>query len=750
SGEGQCSGPEEFNTSNEEREIAFTEDRIDITEEFFTAAAELPMGEMVCTERFTLAEAMSAIELMDPKMDGGCIKLREHPTVEDVVAEGWLRGMADDEVLATVDATLACLSSWLEGAFIAQTMHTNLLMTDPDVLSAACECQPEKEEKDRVPGRTLTALSHGLAHLVLIIRHTIGTASVCEEEDFAMQFPVRVQSSLSFDETLELIKDTEKTLQAVAKANKTRAPMLAAVLDRLVWVRTTLLAMQHMVIPRNGMYSQETQEPVCFRPRLKQAMEQLTISVDCASRFYETVEMGKMAPAGQDGDYGWLTCFIPDLNRRFLPPAFPRKSEFLTRRHGLHQLEKMSRRLYDISSTVPHVVNDVASIMQYLRTFCELESCALTRSTLQLVLLPNDERILGETLMGDILKESIKNHTGLPLLYQGSPSNKSEAVQEMFDDFIQDTVRVYLIVMQAFGHNTARQRDKIGVAFEDFAQLLMEADRVDQEATQVTEDFAQANNGDIKGPSPGSHIAAFMNVHTVRLVHWHFELGFRLEVYAEYEYAMVWWYMREVVCKWIFSWLDTARKYLYSEYQSELSKVQKEKAVKTKTNKMNKVEEKFKKRLATLKHIYTQGEEVMYAGMHKLCVGLQASGRIRVPELMAGQSERLRYEHRLSPLKPFGHPFHVSYDNYKNSSQIESMLASGATKCFKDAAACFTTGREALSLQKEDPRALALARVCGQNAVVCKILASGLRPDARVEFDFSDKSSPFSPTLKLV
>lgn len=76
-------------------------------------------------------------------------------------------------------------------------------MTDPDVLSAACECQPEKEEKDRVAGRvsrrgtgracreelsfilispqTMTALSHGLAHMAILVRHAIGSASVCEE-----------------------------------------------------------------------------------------------------------------------------------------------------------------------------------------------------------------------------------------------------------------------------------------------------------------------------------------------------------------------------------------------------------------------------------------------------------------------------------------------------------------------------------------------------------------------------------------
>ncbi|KAF8384085.1 natc-1 [Pristionchus pacificus] len=768
--EGHSSGPDDVTSSTTDDDsvtekknppLAFTEKRIDITQDFLAAASELELGELVMGENFTLHEAMSAIELMDPKMDGGCFRLRVHPTVEDVVAQGWLRGMPDDEVLATVDATFACLVSWMEGAFIAQTLHTNLLMTDPDVLSAACECQPEKEEKDRVAGRTMTALSHGLAHMAILVRHAIGSASVCEEEDFAMQFPVRVSSSLTFDETLDLIKAAEKTLITVGKqldiapiiqSNNDRVPVLNAVVDRLAWLRAALEAMQHMIIPRHNMYSKDDDgEPINFRPRLRQAAERLSTAVECATRFHDTVEMGKMAPVGQDGDFGWLTCFIPDLNRRYLPPAFPRKSEFLTRRHGLKQLEKFTRRLYDVATNVPHIVHDLSLIIQYLRSFCELESCALSRSVLQLVLLPNDERVLGETHLMDILKDTIKMQTGAPLMYPGSPSNKSEVVQELFDEFASDAVRVYLCLIQAFGHNSGRQRDKIGIIFDDFANLQLEAERVDQEATIVTGLYAQAHGGDTKGPPIGTHLASFMNIQSLRLIHWYFELGFRLELFAECEYASVWWYMREIVSKWTFSWVDNATKFIYAEYQSDLMKYQKEnpKAVKTRTSKLIKMDEKFKKKLANLKNLYTQGEEVVYTGMHMFCVGLQASGKMRIPELLPGQSEKMRYDHRMASLQPFAHPYYVPFPNYKASSGIDVMVLQGATKCFNDAASCFKSAKDALSLHTGDARCLAQARIAGQNSIVCKILASGARPDAKVEFDFSDKGFPFAPTLKL-
>ncbi|KAF2364703.1 NatC N(alpha)-terminal acetyltransferase Mak10 subunit [Trinorchestia longiramus] len=43
----------------------------DITAEFFDASKELDLGELLHDELFGLFEAMSAIEMMDPKMDAG-------------------------------------------------------------------------------------------------------------------------------------------------------------------------------------------------------------------------------------------------------------------------------------------------------------------------------------------------------------------------------------------------------------------------------------------------------------------------------------------------------------------------------------------------------------------------------------------------------------------------------------------------------------------------------------------------------
>jgi hypothetical protein len=43
----------------------------DVTIQFADYCRQLPLGEVVRDRDFTLFEAMTALELMDPKMDGG-------------------------------------------------------------------------------------------------------------------------------------------------------------------------------------------------------------------------------------------------------------------------------------------------------------------------------------------------------------------------------------------------------------------------------------------------------------------------------------------------------------------------------------------------------------------------------------------------------------------------------------------------------------------------------------------------------
>lgn len=106
-----------------------------ITDEFFEAVKELDVGELQHVFLFGLFEAMSAIEMMDPKMDAG-MKRNEEPaplTFETAVETGaiHLDNVSFKDTIGLIDSMYACLVSWLEGHSLAQTLFTCLYLHKP-------------------------------------------------------------------------------------------------------------------------------------------------------------------------------------------------------------------------------------------------------------------------------------------------------------------------------------------------------------------------------------------------------------------------------------------------------------------------------------------------------------------------------------------------------------------------------------------------------------------------------------------
>ena len=104
-----------------------------VTDDFMEASKELELGELLHDNMFGLFEAMSAIEMMDPKMDAGMakgsIKRKKPLTFQEAVEKKLLPwdDISPEDFVTNFDHTLACLVTWLEGHSLAQTVFTNLV-----------------------------------------------------------------------------------------------------------------------------------------------------------------------------------------------------------------------------------------------------------------------------------------------------------------------------------------------------------------------------------------------------------------------------------------------------------------------------------------------------------------------------------------------------------------------------------------------------------------------------------------------
>lgn len=94
------------------------------------------MGELLHDQLFGLFEAMSAIEMMDPKMDAGMICNRGSKkalSFDQALEAGILQldNIPNSHLIGIIDTMLACIVSWLEGHSLAQTVFTNLYLHKP-------------------------------------------------------------------------------------------------------------------------------------------------------------------------------------------------------------------------------------------------------------------------------------------------------------------------------------------------------------------------------------------------------------------------------------------------------------------------------------------------------------------------------------------------------------------------------------------------------------------------------------------
>lgn len=93
---------------------------------------QLQHGQMLQSEHFSLFEAMSAVEIGDPKMDAG-LDTATAPTPDALVDQGLAPlELSGSQLIATLDRLAAMQASWHSGNTIAQTVFVCLYMLKPD------------------------------------------------------------------------------------------------------------------------------------------------------------------------------------------------------------------------------------------------------------------------------------------------------------------------------------------------------------------------------------------------------------------------------------------------------------------------------------------------------------------------------------------------------------------------------------------------------------------------------------------
>uniref|UniRef100_A0A8C4N7Z4 N-alpha-acetyltransferase 35, NatC auxiliary subunit n=1 Tax=Eptatretus burgeri TaxID=7764 RepID=A0A8C4N7Z4_EPTBU len=194
------------------KEHKSTTEWLDVTVDFVASCKHLKLGELVHDKGFGLFEAMSAIEMMDPKMDAGMIGnqvSRRVLSFEQAIKEGTIKinNLTTPELVGIIDNCFCCLVTWLEGHSLAQTVFTCLYMHNADLIEDAA----------------MKAFTLGILKICDIVRDKVNKASVFEEEDFhSMTYGFKMANNVTDLRVTGMLKDVEEDFQRRVKSTRNR------------------------------------------------------------------------------------------------------------------------------------------------------------------------------------------------------------------------------------------------------------------------------------------------------------------------------------------------------------------------------------------------------------------------------------------------------------------------------------------------------------------------------------------------
>nr|XP_018903163.1 PREDICTED: N-alpha-acetyltransferase 35, NatC auxiliary subunit [Bemisia tabaci] len=678
-------------------------DAEDITEEFFSAVKELSLGELFHDEFFGLFEAMSAIEMMDPKMDAGmlCNRSRVPALSADELK---MEGLTEAEQIGIIDATLACLVSWLEGHSLAQTVFTNLYMSKPH----------------SIHDRPLRAFCIVVYNIIELLKDFVEGALVVEEEDFQpMTYGYNLYPEVPHARTIGLLKEVEdeltKSLRTSAvSSNKERHDDVVALHARIRLLRIFYQALLSL------NWREADKEA-----NIGEFQKLLNSCIEIIPTLQETVTRGLQPVQVENSDEFVMMGFDPLVNQRLLPPTFPRYTKIKSRPEAFVYLQELFGRLKQVCKVV-----NIASFHRVLDLFVSISrsnACIVSRSIMQILYLrqgsKNRDRDLTEKL-----REAARSFISPPALLPRSTILNNPQSKEYVDHFIGNCALTFKGLIHLYGHNRARQRDRLAGIMDEFANLQDEAERVDAFLNSIT----------MKGDPPRTHLACFgtwMLYHTLKIMIMFLLSGFELELYSVHEYTYVFWYLYEFLYGWVISSLTRADNYL-AEQQLLSSKSTRRKPAK-----------KQKPRPFVREITYNQAMQNMCGGYYKAVLGLKLDGKIRVPRTEF-DCERVRYEHRFFPFGMLVTPPPVQYYEFQEMTSLleqssSEMLYAAAYEHFHRAKTLFE------GIVNPDQEVRNLLKIAKTNYVVLKLFATGHKRDSDVPLDFNFTVHQCFPIIKL-
>ncbi|KAK4095167.1 hypothetical protein PCL_09195 [Purpureocillium lilacinum] len=473
---------------------------VDITQKFAQAAKTLAPGELVKDGFFTLFESVSALEIMDPKMDSGCVKPGdEFEELFDVS-----RALDPQEVLGVMDQLLCHEMSWHMGYPLAQTILTSvyveaLLMPVPSSIDQAYFVRHGKLDANRQP--------------------------MLQEEDFVTN---------TYHRTLLINIPTSVIQQALAEAKGLLTSQRASIGEELTDALTSRLELRRIFLD-----AAECPQHVKDAAKARQPWEEAQAVLPKISATHALAK-----PVDE--------AFSAKLQRKLASTMPPRPIVELGFDDAFGHLSRLFADGLEVISILDYV--DSQCLLTFVLTFQAKKPQPLVyvRTLLQTFLF-NAMEILGSMSIRQLLDDDFSIISLPASVLLDRVNDEIEAVQDprfamsqQMEFFRQRAAQPFLDILRTACQNRSRVRRTLCHTIREWESLQVEAEEIDQILQVKTKEKPMVHQPSMSAPPVESYalsLSSWTYLYKLRQMEWIVQLGFELEVYQPDELGGMYWYL---------------------------------------------------------------------------------------------------------------------------------------------------------------------------------------------------------------
>ena len=689
----------------------------DITDSFVQAASLLSPGELVQDRSFTLLDAMSAVELLDPKMDASmhCTHFRRYPrSVAEAISKGALQleDHTHSQLLGIFDEVLACLATWLHGYTLAQTVFSCLYLLDVD-----CPTSP-----------ILRGFSMGVVKTVDYMREFICRGGVYAEDDQqGMCFGFNMLTSVSDTSMTTTLRDCDERVMAACRhaalANRQREQgegLVSMETELVQAVAVRIRFVRHLF----GFMSSLKKRPVSMFQTLS---HHLSLCRNLLADIASSCSLGEKLDPQDPLKLG----FHPLINHNLLPPSY-RHCTVMSRGEGLGSLQVT---LSQVEAALAFgQLDSLRALKEAARTFClqPVVPNVLARSVLALTAMQSDRtKMFGSPPLEEMMKRDAHEFSNPPSLNPRSPLFSSSQGKELTERFFGRAVHPISEVLRLYCQPRARQQEKAERVLDFLADLQHETQRIDQ----LQHDLAT------KIDPARQHLACYASwvlYHTLCLMIDYVIMGFEYNLYSLFEFHYVYWYL-----EYLYGWLQTCWK-TAGKLSFDQSAGPGGKANKKKGKKLRKEATERKEREVAV----VQVKRLMCIGMMRAFEALILEEKVHLPEFEHG-SQELCFQHRFAAFATVMTPHLLTHEDYQHLAGVQNYRGKDIN-LYEAASRHFSSAKAVLeSIPHPSEELQELLRAVKTNIVIMNLSARGHKQESKVKPTLDFSFHPHFPVIRI-